>query len=95
MTNDDETTTTMPTPTTGSVPVPERRRQPRFGTVLWGVLLLVFAATMAVSALPGVRIDPTTLVLAACIAAGVLLVAAGVVTTIARARAIDRSRDLP
>jgi Na+/proline symporter len=60
------------------------RRTARFGTVLWGVLLLVFAAAMAVSALPAFDVDPTTLVLGGCIAAGVLLVAAGVVTTITR-----------
>jgi hypothetical protein len=89
MTNDDETTTPMPMPRT------DRRRPARFGTVLWGVLLLVFAATMTVSRLPGVHIDPTTLALTACIAAGVLLVAAGVATTVVRSRAVDRSSDLP
>jgi hypothetical protein len=61
-----------------------RRRPARFGTVLWGVLLLVFALAMAVSALPMFGIDTTTLVLGACVAAGLLLVTAGVATSITR-----------
>lgn len=58
----------------------------RFGTILWGVLLLVFAGAMAVSALPMFSVDTTTLLLAACIAAGVLLVVAGMVAALSRTR---------
>lgn len=58
----------------------------RFGTILWGVLLLVFAGAMAVSALPMFSVDTTTLLLAACIAAGVLLVVAGIVAALSRTR---------
>lgn len=63
-----------------------RRGGPRFGTILWGVLLLVFAGAMAVSALPMFSVDTTTLLLAACIAAGVLLVVAGIVAALSRTR---------
>ena len=47
-------------------------------------MLLVFAATMAVTALPWFSVDPVTLLLGACIAAGVLLVVAGVAAVVAR-----------
>lgn len=50
------------------------------------MLLLVFAGAMAVSALPMFSVDTTTLLLAACIAAGVLLVVAGIVATLSRTR---------
>ncbi|MBT1608513.1 hypothetical protein [Curtobacterium flaccumfaciens] len=63
-----------------------RRGGARFGTILWGVLLLVFAGAMAVSALPMFSVDTTTLLLAACIAAGVLLVVAGIVAALSRTR---------
>jgi hypothetical protein len=77
MTNDDQTPVTTTAP---------ERRPVRFGTILWGVLLLVFAAAMAVSVIPALHVDPTTLALGACIAAGVLLVAAGVTATLTRGR---------
>ena len=47
---------------------------------------LMFAGAMAVSALPMFSVDTTTLLLAACIAAGVLLVVAGIVATLSRTR---------
>lgn len=99
MTNDDTTPIPDPASTTAdpdatpaggpagaAVPVtaPRARRAPRFGTVFWGVVLLVFAATMAVTALPWFSVDPVTLLLGACIAAGVLLVVAGVAAVVAR-----------
>ncbi|MFJ2979003.1 hypothetical protein ACIPEP_09110 [Curtobacterium sp. NPDC087082] len=82
---DDRTTPTTPF---DGVPAPARRprRAPRFGTVFWGVVLLVFAAAMAVSALPWFTVDPMTLLLGACLTAGVLLVVAGVAAVIARPR---------
>jgi hypothetical protein len=46
----------------------------------------VFAAAMAVSALPWFTVDPMTLLLGACLTAGVLLVVAGVAAVIARPR---------
>ncbi|OII24379.1 hypothetical protein BIV03_10040 [Curtobacterium sp. MCBA15_016] len=90
-TPDDRTTPVDPTtPTTpfDGAPAPARRprRAPRFGTVFWGVVLLVFAAAMAVSALPWFTVDPMTLLLGACLTAGVLLVVAGVAAVIARPR---------
>ncbi|OII35442.1 hypothetical protein BIV02_14130 [Curtobacterium sp. MMLR14_014] len=91
MTNDgttnDETTVPTASPAAPDGPTaPPRRGGPRFGTILWGVLLLVFAGAMAVSALPMFSVDTTTLLLAACIAAGVLLVVAGIVATLSRTR---------
>lgn len=50
------------------------------------MLLLVFAGAMAVSALPMFSVDTTTLLLAACIAVGVLLVVAGIVAALSRTR---------
>ncbi|ROP74283.1 hypothetical protein [Curtobacterium sp. PhB115] len=87
----DETTAPYPAgPVTDEVvavplkAVPAGRGPARFGTIFWGVLLLVFAVAMGVSALPMVEVDPTTLLLAGCIAAGVLLVAAGLVAAFTR-----------
>jgi hypothetical protein len=83
MTNDDETTTGFPP--TAPAPVPVRaRRGARFGTIFWGVVLLVFAVAMAVNALPVLSVDPTTLLLAACLTAGALLVVAGLVAVFTR-----------
>jgi hypothetical protein len=90
-TNDRPTNDEAPAPV-GSPATPDggpcrpRRGGARFGTILWGVLLLVFAGAMAVSALPMFSVDTTTLLLAACIAAGVLLVVAGIVAALSRTR---------
>ena len=92
MTNDDRTTTNETGAPVAAPVTPEGpacrsgRRSARFGTILWGVLMLVFAGAMAVSALPMFSVDTTTLLLAACIAAGVLLVAAGIVAALSRTR---------
>ncbi|TCU50954.1 hypothetical protein EDF51_102166 [Curtobacterium sp. PhB25] len=87
MTNDDETTQTFPPAAPVPAPAPEparARRGARFGTIFWGVVLLVFAIAMAVSAIPVFSVDPTTLLLAACLAAGALLVVAGLVAVFTR-----------
>ncbi|WIB33841.1 hypothetical protein [Curtobacterium sp. MCSS17_005] len=86
-TTNDETTAPMASPVApdGHTARP-RRGGARFGTILWGVLLLVFAGAMAVSALPMFSVDTTTLLLAACIAAGVLLIVAGIVAALSRTR---------
>ena len=85
-TNDEASAPTAP-PAAPDGPVHRpARRGARFGTILWGVLMLVFAGAMAVSALPMFSVDTTTLLLAACIAAGVLLVVAGIVATLSRTR---------
>jgi hypothetical protein len=69
-----------------SAAVPRPRRTARFGTIFRGVVLLVFALAVAVTALPWFSVDPVTLLLTACIAAGVLLVVAGVAAVVARGR---------
>lgn len=85
MTNDDETTTGFPPTAPAPAPVPVRaRRGARFGTIFWGVVLLVCAVAMAVNALPVLSVDPTTLLLAACLTAGALLVVAGLVAVFTR-----------
>lgn len=86
MTNDETIPLDQTTPFDQTTPAPRPRRTPRFGTIFWGVVLLVFAAAMAVTALPWFDVDPTTLLLGACLAAGVLLVVAGVAAVIARPR---------
>jgi hypothetical protein len=86
-TTSDEATAPMASPVGPDGPACRPRRGgARFGTILWGVLLLVFAGAMAVSALPMFSVDTTTLLLAACIAAGVLLVVAGIVAALSRTR---------
>ncbi|MGN7223129.1 hypothetical protein ACTHQN_09730 [Curtobacterium flaccumfaciens] len=86
-TTNDEATAPVASPMAPYGPACRTRRGgARFGTILWGVLLLVFAGAMAVSALPMFSVDTTTLLLAACIAAGVLLVVAGIVAALSRTR---------
>jgi CHASE2 domain-containing sensor protein len=80
MTNDDTT------PPSQATDAPRPRRSARFGTIFWGVVLLVFALAVAVPALPWFSVDPVTLLLVACITAGVLLVVAGVAAVVARPR---------
>ncbi|WIB78487.1 hypothetical protein DEJ28_05120 [Curtobacterium sp. MCPF17_002] len=79
-------TASVPPAPAPPAPAPRPRRSARFGTIFWGVVLLVFALAMAVTALPWFSVDPVTLLLAACIAAGVLLVVAGVAAVVARPR---------
>ena len=59
-------------------------RAPRFGTILWGVLLLVFAGAMLVTNLTEVRIDPLGWITGAIIATGAVLVIAGIAAAVRR-----------
>ena len=59
-------------------------RAPRFGTILWGVLLLVFAGAMLVTNLTEVRIDPLGWITGAIIATGAVLVVAGIAAAVRR-----------
>lgn len=61
-----------------SEPEGKRRRSPVFGTIFWGVALLVFAVVMAALAVPTITVDPVALTIGACIFLGALLVAAGI-----------------
>jgi hypothetical protein len=62
-----------------------RRNRPRFSTILWGVLLLVFAGFMVAWTVLPTAPDPTLLLLGAVIAIGVALVAAGIAAASRRA----------
>jgi hypothetical protein len=61
------------------------RRGPRFGTIFWGVVLLVFAAFMAVWTLQPTNLDPTLWLLGSVIVLGLLLVVAGIAAAFRRA----------
>lgn len=61
------------------------RRGPRFGTIFWGVVLLVFAAFMAVWTLQPTDLDPTLWLLGSVIVLGLLLVVAGIAAALRRA----------
>lgn len=68
-----------PTPPDRTDPSPaDRSRRPLFGTILWGVLLVVLATAVGARTLPG--LDPPTVVLAVggLVVLGVLLVCAGI-----------------
>ena len=54
------------------------RLRPRFGTILWGILLLAFATYMVVSTLLPAPPDPTLWLLGGVIAVGLGLVVAGI-----------------
>ena len=62
-----------------------RRARPRFGTIFWGVVLLAFAAFMAVMTLLPQPADLTLWLLGGVIAIGVLLIIVGVIAASRRA----------
>jgi hypothetical protein len=62
---------------------PERLR-PRFGTIFWGVILLVFAAFMVTNAIVPFVLDPSTWIIAGLVAGGVVLVVAGIAAAVRR-----------
>ena len=61
------------------------RLRPRFGTIFWGVILLVFAAFMVTNAIVPFVLDPTTWIIAGLVAGGVVLVVAGIAAAVRRA----------
>ena len=61
------------------------RRRPRFGTILWGVLLLGFAAFMVARTVLPAPLDPTFWLLGGVILVGLLLVVAGIIAASRRA----------
>ena len=73
-----------PTAAAASASTPATWR-PLFGTIVWGVLLLVFAAFMVVWTIVPTSPDPTLWLLGAVIVTGLLLVVAGIVAAARRA----------
>lgn len=70
---------------TPSPPAADRKRLPaRFGTIFWGVLLLVFAGFMVANAVVPFVQDPVTWLIAGLIAAGAVLVIAGIAAAVRR-----------
>ncbi|VXC02394.1 hypothetical protein [Plantibacter sp. T3] len=78
------TAQTADEPRTDAGPKDRGGRPPRFGTILWGVLLLVFAGAMLVTNLTEVRIDPLGWITGAIIATGAVLVIAGIAAAVRR-----------
>ncbi len=74
---------TPPTEAVASTPAPRLRS--RFGTIVWGVLLLVFAVYLVVYTLLPVPPDPTLWLLGGVIAVGLGLVVAGIAAAARRA----------
>ena len=65
--------------------VAKRKRLPaRFGTIFWGVLLLAFAGFMIVNSIVPVVQDPVTWLIGGLIAAGAVLVIAGIAAAVRR-----------
>lgn len=62
----------------------DERLRPRFGTIFWGVILLVFAAFMVTTALVPFVLDPSTWIIAGLVAGGVVLVIAGIAAAVRR-----------
>jgi hypothetical protein len=60
------------------------RLRPRFGTIFWGVILLVFAAFMVTNAIVPFVLDPSTWIIAGLVAGGVVLVIAGIAAAVRR-----------
>ena len=73
------------TPTVDSALPAAPRLRPRFGTILWGILLLAFATYMVVFTLLPVPPDPTLWLLGGVIAVGLGLVVAGIAAAARRA----------
>ncbi|QPZ37798.1 hypothetical protein [Paramicrobacterium chengjingii] len=62
------------------------RRAPIFGTIFWGIILLVFAVVMAVLAIPTITVDVVALTITALVVLGALLVVAGVAASVRNRR---------
>ena len=70
---------------TAPLPAAEPQRLPaRFGTIFWGVLLLTFAGFMIVNSVVPVVQDPVTWLIGGLIAAGAVLVIAGIAAAVRR-----------
>lgn len=72
---------TDPRPAAASV---SPRRRPRFSTIIWGFVLLIFAVYMVLRSVTQASLDPTFWLLGAVITLGLILVVAGIVTAVRR-----------
>ncbi|GAB3132615.1 PspC domain-containing protein [Marisediminicola antarctica] len=78
--------TTPPPEGARSTPFSARERGPLFGTVVWGLILLAVAAIFAVPILYGPIENPSLWILWGIAVLGFLLLAAGIVAAVRRAR---------
>ncbi|KGJ79729.1 hypothetical protein GY21_04190 [Cryobacterium roopkundense] len=60
------------------------QRRPRFSTIVWGVILLLFAVYMAVQSVAPGSFDPTLWLPGVVIILGLVLVVAGVIAATRR-----------
>jgi hypothetical protein len=77
-------TATYGTPASPTGKLEPERLRPRFGTIFWGVILLMFAAFMVTNALVPFVLDPSTWIIAGLVAGGVVLVIAGIAAAVRR-----------
>ena len=70
----------------GATALPARERRPLFGTVVWGLILLAIAAMFAVPILYGPIENPSLWIIWGIAVLGFLLLAAGIVAAVRRAR---------
>lgn len=69
---------------TAATAVESKRLPARFGTIFWGVLLLAFAGFMVANAVVPFVQDPIVWLIAGLIAAGAVLVIAGIAAAVRR-----------
>lgn len=69
---------------TSPEPVVKTSRPARFGTILWGAVLLIFAGAMLTGTITEMRIDPLVWITGGLIATGAVLVVAGIAAAIRR-----------
>ena len=69
---------------TAATAVETKRLPARFGTIFWGVLLLAFAGFMVANAVVPFVQDPIVWLIAGLIAAGAVLVIAGIAAAVRR-----------
>lgn len=72
-------------PSSAPAPASVARRRPLFSTMFWGVVLLAFAVFMIATTLLPIPLDPSLWLLGSVLAAGLVLVVAGIAAASRRA----------